>query len=89
MNIGNRLKRFGIEQTFKFVYKDPEPNLRKLMDWADGLSKGTLPSQRKAIREAIENQDHPFHEYILHMWQHWFRTSSSMPISLRAPYRMN
>ena len=39
MNIGNRLKRFGIEQTFKFVYKDPEPNLRKLMDWADGLQK--------------------------------------------------
>ena len=69
MNIGNRLKRFGIEQTFKFVYKDPEPNLRKLMDWADGLSKGTLPSQRKAIREAIENQDHPFHEYILHMFR--------------------
>ena len=32
MNLGNSLKKLGIEQTFRYVYKDPEPNMRKLMD---------------------------------------------------------
>ena len=27
MNLGNSLKKLGIEQTFRYVYKDPEPNM--------------------------------------------------------------
>ena len=55
MNASNTLKKLGIEQTFNFIYKDPDKNMGKLMDWADKFSKGGFPSQRKAIREAIEN----------------------------------
>ena len=69
MNLGNSLKKLGIEQTFKYVYKDPEPNMRKLMDWADKFAGDVFPGQRKAIREAIENPGHPYHSYILHMVQ--------------------
>lgn len=69
MNLGNSLKKLGIEQTFKYVYKDPEPNMRKLMDWADKFAGDVFPGQRKAIREAIENPGHPYHSYILHMFQ--------------------
>lgn len=64
MNASNTLKKLGIEQTFNYIYKDPDKNMKKLMDWADKFSKGDFPSQRKAIREAIENPEHPYYSYI-------------------------
>ena len=64
MNASNTLKKLGIEQTFNYIYKDPDKNMGKLMDWADKFSKGDFPSQRKAIREAIENPEHPYYSYI-------------------------
>ena len=64
MNASNTLKKLGIEQTFNYIYKDPDKNMEKLMDWADKFSKGEFPSQRKAIREAIENPGHPYYSYI-------------------------
>ena len=64
MNASNTLKKLGIEQTFNYIYKDPDKNMEKLMDWADKFSKGDFPSQRKAIREAIENPEHPYYSYI-------------------------
>ena len=61
MNLENSLKKLGIEQTFRYVFKDPETNMRKLMDWADSFDKDDcLPAQRKAIREAVEDPDHPY-----------------------------
>ena len=67
MSFTNTLKKLGIEQTINYLYKDPEKNLRIIMDWADKFSGGEFPSQRKAIREAIEDSNHPYHEFILHM----------------------
>lgn len=58
------LLAYGI---INYLYKDPEKNLRIIMDWADKFSGGEFPSQRKAIREAIEDPNHPYHEFILHM----------------------
>lgn len=64
MNASNTLKKLGIEQTFNYIYKDPDKNIGKLMDWADKFSKGDFASQRKTIREAIENPKHPYYSYI-------------------------
>lgn len=64
MNAVNTLKKLGIEQTFNYIYKDPDKNMSKLMDWADKFSEGEFPSQRKMIREAIENPEHPYYPYI-------------------------
>lgn len=69
MSFKNTLEKLGIEQTINYLYKDPEANMRKMMDWADKFSKGQFPSQRKAIREAIEDPDHPYHQFILHLIQ--------------------
>lgn len=69
MNASTVLKKFGIEQAMKYLYKDPEKNMRTLMDWADKFSKGEFPSQRKAIRHAIENPDDPYYGFIRHMIQ--------------------
>ena len=82
MNLGNSLKKLGIEQTFKYVYKDPEPNMRKLMDWADRFAGDYFPGQRKVIREAIENPKHPYHDYILHLFR---AMSLSLPKSTDYP----
>ena len=69
MNLGNSLKKLGIEQTFRYVYKDPEPNMRKLMDWADHFAGNEFEGQRKAIREVIENKEHPYHDFVLHLFK--------------------
>ena len=47
MNAANTLKKLGIEHTFNYIYKDPDKNMSKLMDWADKFSKGGFPSQTK------------------------------------------
>ena len=67
MDAGTTLKKLGIEQAFKYVYKDPEKNLLKLMDWADRFAKGNFVGQRKVIREVFENPDHPYHSFVLKM----------------------
>lgn len=64
MNASNTLKKLGIEQTFNYIYKDPDKNMIKIMDWADKFAEGQFPSQRKAIREAIEDPAHPYYNYI-------------------------
>ncbi len=65
MDASTTLKKLGLEQAFRYIYKDPEKNLLKLMDWADKFSKGDFPNQRRVIREIFENQDHPYHSYVL------------------------
>lgn len=69
MNAATTLKKLGIEQTFNFIYKDPDKNMPKLMDWADKFAKGEFPSQRKAIREAITDPDHPYYSYIRRLFK--------------------
>ena len=49
MSVSTTVKRYGIEQAIKFMYKDPEKNLPKLMDWADTFCAGKFEDQRRAI----------------------------------------
>ena len=65
MDASTAIKKFGLEQAFNYMYKDPEKHLNKIMDWADKFSNGEFGPQRKAIREAIEDPEHPYHSYIL------------------------
>lgn len=64
MNASNTLKKFGIEQTFHYIYKDPDKNLPKMMDWADKFADGEFETQRAMIREAVTNSAHPYYGYI-------------------------
>ena len=67
MSVSNTLKRVGLEQAFHYLYKDPEKNLRNIMDWADKFANGEFERQRATIRAAIEDPKHPYHDYILHV----------------------
>ena len=64
MDVSTTMKKFGLEQAFKYLYKDPEKNLLKLMDWADKFSGEEFGPQRKLVREAMTNPDHPYYSYI-------------------------
>lgn len=64
MSFANNVKRLGIEQAFKYLYKDPEKNLRNLIDWADKFSKGEFVEQRAAIRSAIEDPGNAYYPFI-------------------------
>lgn len=57
MDVSTTIKKFGLEQAFKYLYKDPEKNLLKLMDWADKFSGGEFVTQRKLVREAMTNPE--------------------------------
>ena len=67
MSVSTTVKKYGIEQAIKFMYKDPETNLPKLMDWADTFCKGRFPAQRAAIRRAIEDPTYPYYDFVRHM----------------------
>lgn len=65
MDVSTTLKKFGIEQAFKYLYKDPENNMLKLMDWADTFCNGEFESQRAVIRKIMENPSEPYHNFLL------------------------
>lgn len=67
MSVSTTVKKFGIEQAINYMYKDPDKNLVKLMDWADKFCKGEFEPQRKAIRKAIEDPTDPYYSFIRHM----------------------
>lgn len=51
MNASTTLKKFGLEQAFRYIYKDPDKNMLKIMDWADKFASDNFISQRKMIRK--------------------------------------
>lgn len=67
MNVTTTIRKFGLEQAFNYLYKDPDKNLVKIMDWADKFAGDQLVPQRKMIREAMTNPEHPYYGYIRHI----------------------
>ena len=58
--LGNSIKKFAISQAFSYIEKDPLKNLSKVMDMVDkfaGDGPESFPRQRKAVRDAISNED--------------------------------
>ncbi|MBB5265304.1 hypothetical protein HNP82_002447 [Catenibacillus scindens] len=35
MSVKTTIQKFGLEQAFNYLYKDPDKNMLKIMDWAD------------------------------------------------------
>ena len=67
MSISTTLKKYGLTKAFDMLYKDPEANLVKLMDWADKFADGKFPAQRAAVRAAIEDPNNAYYPYIRHI----------------------
>ena len=69
MNVSSVLAKYGLTKAFKYLYKDPESNLPTIMDWADRISRGRFPTQRKLIRSAIEDPDDAYYPYVRNIIQ--------------------
>ncbi len=67
MDLGTAIKKFGLDKAIKYLQKDPETNMEKLMDAADFVAGERFPRQRKLIREAIEDKNNPYHQYLLNI----------------------
>ncbi len=65
MDATRTLKKFGLDQVFRYLYKDPEKNLLKLMDWADTFSHGEFEEHRRILRDVFQNPQHPYHAYVM------------------------
>ena len=65
MQIPNSLKKRGIQQAVDYLSKGPEVNLLKLMEWADQFAGCEFLPQRNAIRAAVNDPDHVYHQLLL------------------------
>ena len=64
-NVKDSLTDFGLRTTLKILRSNPEKAMPKLLDIADAVSGGEMPSQRVAFREAVENKESARHKMIL------------------------
>ena len=67
MSVSTTIKRYGLTKVFESLYKDTDRNLVRMINWADIIARGAFPGQRKAVRAAIEDPDHPYYPYVRHL----------------------
>lgn len=66
--LGDTIKKFALGQAFSYIEKDPIKNLSKVMDLVDkfaGDGEESFPRQRKAVRDAINNEDSTAHGLVM------------------------
>ena len=64
MDLTTRIQKLGLEQALNYLFKDPEKNMPKLMDWADRFAGNEFVSQRAIVRAAIEDPANPYYPYV-------------------------
>ena len=69
MSISENMKRFGLMSAYRYLDKDPEKNIPKLMDYVDKLMPGEeFASQRLAIRKIIQQPDSNWYKLLRSLW---------------------
>ena len=69
MALKENMEAFAVKQALSYLDRDPEKNLPKLLDWVDRFDrKGTLKSQRKAVREALGSKDSNWYKLVMSLW---------------------
>lgn len=67
MNLSERLKTYGFEQTLKYIHKDPEENLQKILNLSRKISPDAFESQMDFIENIIKDKDNVYHKYMMDM----------------------
>lgn len=62
-------KRYGFDKVFDYVAKDPQKRGVQLVEWAENLSHGDFSPQIKIIREVFEDENHPYHSFVMKIFQ--------------------
>lgn len=67
-SLQSSVQKFGMNQALKYLEKDPETNIPKLMNLVDKvMPEGWYGSQRKVIREQIDKKG-VWYDYILKLY---------------------
>ena len=64
MNALSANTEFDSDNVRGVLYKDADAQIFKALDWIEKLMKKAFPAQCQAVREAAENQNHPYYSYI-------------------------
>lgn len=64
MSVSESIKKFALTRAVRGLYRDPEKNMRRLIDLADRFSGGSFPAQRRAIRAAIEDKSNAYYPFV-------------------------
>ena len=56
-NLKEKIADFGIRKVVKMVRTNPDKAIPRILDGMDLISRGEMPSQRRFIREYMENKD--------------------------------
>ena len=56
MSIKSTIAKLGLGHMIDQVYENPEEGMQRLLGWADKFSKGEYPTQRRIIREIVEDK---------------------------------
>lgn len=69
MSLQKSIQNFGIKQALKYMEKDPEENIPKLMDMVDKFAPdGWYEAQRNMIRKVIQERGN-WYQLILRIYQ--------------------
>ena len=67
-SLQSSVQKFGMNQALKYLEKDPETNIPKLMNLVDKvMPEGWYGSQRKVIREQIDEKG-VWYDYIMKLY---------------------
>ena len=64
MSIKSTIAKLGLGHMIDQVYENPEEGMQRLLGWADKFSKGEYPTQRRIIREIVEDKENPYNPFI-------------------------
>ena len=64
MSFKSTIAKYGLEQMIDKVYEDPEKGMQSILTWADRFAKGEFVTQRKLVRDIVENKDNPYHQFV-------------------------
>lgn len=69
MNFSDKTKAFGIKKAIRYLEKDPEKNMAKLVGLADRfLSKEEFVKERESVKSAIENKNN-WYQLLMKIYQ--------------------
>lgn len=69
MTIGEELKKIGLKVAYKYLDRDPETNMPKLMDWLDKyIGEDILVKQRSIFRDIINTRENNWYKLLYSLW---------------------
>jgi MoaA/NifB/PqqE/SkfB family radical SAM enzyme len=69
MDIQSRLKSMGVKTVYKYIDRDPEKNIPKILDWLEDHDEhNAITNQVRAVRNAITDSNNNWSKLLKSIW---------------------